>query len=72
MHYAMTEEELELTKHWVRQFIIAQKLGIQTKEVQVPESTMATLRNLWLCDDTRRREYRMLWDQVEKEMQHAP
>ena len=71
MHYEMTEEELELSKHWIRYFILAKKLGAEGKEIEVPKHVMQQLRTLWLCDDTRRREYRMLWDQVEEEMQHG-
>ena len=72
MHYAMDNEDFELSKHWIRHFIIAQKLGLHATEVEAPEDVMARLRDLWMCDDTRRHEYRMLWDQVEKEIRDAP
>ncbi len=64
----VTAEELELTKFWIRNFILAQRLGVKP---DVPKHIIQQLNGLWSIDDTRHAEYRMLWDQIDKELSNA-
>jgi len=64
----VTAEELALTKFWIRNFILAQRLGVKP---DVPKHIISQLNGLWSIDDTRHAEYRMLWSQMEKELDNA-
>ena len=64
----VTAEELELTKFWIRNFILAQRLRVKP---DVPNHIITQLNGLWSIDDVRHAEYRMLWDQIDKELSNA-
>ena len=67
--WSVSNEDAEFTKHWIRQFILSNKLGVAP---QMPPEDMKRLRGLWSGrnnDDIQEREYRMLWQEAEKEMQ---
>ncbi len=59
----MLDNELERTKYWIRQFILAKRLGVQP---QVPDSEYRWLQLLWNGDCYP--QYKALYLQVEKEM----
>lgn len=66
---SVTPEDLELTKYWIRNFILAQKLGVKP---DVPREVISRLNSLWAHDDYLHAEYRMLWQQIEEELSNAP
>ncbi len=64
----MLDEDIELTKEYIKQVILATKL-----KVQIPWELIYAIEKMWdLQDDAVRHEYRMLYQQVEKEMRDAP
>jgi len=64
----MLDEDIERTKGYIRQVILATKL-----QVELSWELIYAIDELWdLRDDAQMREYRMLYRQVEKEMQDAP
>ena len=64
----MLDEDIELTKEYIRQVILATKL-----KVELSWELIYAIEKMWdLQDDAVRHEYRMLYRQVEKEMQDAP
>jgi hypothetical protein len=67
--WSVSNEDAEFTKHWIRQFILSNKLGVAP---QMSPEDMKKLRGLWSGrnnDDIQEREYRMLWQEAEKEIQ---
>lgn len=67
--WSVSNEDAEYTKHHIRHFIIAQKLGIHP--ILDPQD-MDRMLSIWRGrrdDDIKEREYRMLWQEVEKEIQ---
>jgi hypothetical protein len=64
----MLDEDIELTKGYIRQVILATKL-----KVELSWELIYAIEKIWdLHDDAVRHEYRMLYRQVEKEMRDAP
>lgn len=62
----MTEEErIAITKHHIRHLLLVMKL-----KVDPPEGVKDWVLKHWnLSDDAQLRQYRNLWQQVDKEMQ---
>lgn len=65
----VTPDDLELTKYWIRIFILAQRLGVKP---DVPLDVISRLNGLWAHDDYLHAEYRALWRQIEEELNNAP
>jgi hypothetical protein len=64
----MLDEDIELTKEYIKQVILATKL-----KVELSWELIYAIEKMWdLQDDAVRHEYRMLYQQVEKEMRDAP
>ncbi len=67
--WSVSNEDAEYTKHHIRHFILALKLG--TNPIIDPQD-MNRLQGMWVgrhSDDIKEREYRMLWQEAEKEIQ---
>lgn len=65
--WSVSNEDAEYTKHWIRKFILANKLGVAP---QIPPQDMNRLQGMWSgrhSDDIKEREYRMLWQEAEEE-----
>ena len=66
--WSVSNEDAEYTKHWIRKFILSNKLGVVP---QIPSQDMDRLQGMWVgrhSDDIKDREYRMLWQETEKEL----
>ena len=69
--WSVSNEDAEYTKHHIRHFILARKLG--THPIIDPQD-MDRLQSMWVgrhSDDIKEREYRMLWQEVEEEIQNG-
>lgn len=63
----MLDEDIERTKECMRSFILARKL-----RAPIPWESMDWVEKMWnFSDDAMRREYRMLYQQMEREMKDA-
>ncbi len=61
-------DEIERTKFWIRQFIIANTLH---EKVHLPDDEFDWLIARWTKNDVDQAEYKILWNQVEAEMRGA-
>ena len=67
--WSVSNEDAAYTKHNIRHFILAKKLGIEP--ILDPQDA-AKMQSIWQgrhYDDIKEAEYRMLWQEVEKEIQ---
>ena len=68
--WSISNEDAEYTKHNIRHFILAKKLGI--KPILGPQDA-AKMLDIWQgrhYDDIKEAEYRRLWYEVEMEIDH--
>lgn len=66
--WSVSDEEAEYTKHNIRHFILAKKLGVQPT---ISREELGKLNDLWGArdrDDIAYAEYKQLWREVEKEI----
>lgn len=66
--WSVSNEDAEYTKHCIRHFILAKKLGVPP---QLAEQDMRRLQDMWgrrHDDDIQEAEYRRIWYEAEKEM----
>lgn len=66
--WSVSNEDAEFTKHCIRQFILAKKLGTLA---QLPEQDFDKLQSMWAAhqhDDIQEAEYKQLWREVEREI----
>lgn len=67
--WSVSNEDAVFTKHCIRHFILAKKLGVIPT---VDRADMDKLSNIWnMQDDIQEAEYRQLWREVEREINHA-
>lgn len=68
--WSVSNEDAEYTKHWVKKFILAKKLGVSP---QMPPQDAEKMQSIWaglMNDDIKEAEYKQLWYEVEKEINH--
>ena len=68
--WSVSNEDAEYTKLWVMRFILAKKLGVRP---QIPTQELDRLHSIWGAyqrDDVMHAEYKQLWREVEREINH--
>lgn len=68
--WSVSNEDAEYTKHFIHHFILAKKLGVPP---QLAEQDMRRLQEMWgkrHDDDIKEAEYKQLWREVEREINH--
>ena len=66
--WSVSNEDAEYTKHCIHHFILAKKLGVSPN---LPVQDMNRLVLMWsLQDDIQESEYKQLWREVEREINH--
>lgn len=66
--WSVSNEDAEYTKHCIHHFILAKKLGVAP---QLAEQDMRRLSLMWqMQDDIQEAEYKQLWREVEREINH--
>jgi hypothetical protein len=69
--WSVSDEDVVFTKHLIRHFILAKKLGTTPT---TSKSDLAKLNGIWGArdrDDIQMREYTMLWQEVADELKEA-
>ena len=67
---SISNEDAAYTKHNIRHFILAKKLGIAPT---LDPQDAAKMQSIWagiMNDDIKEAEYKQLWYEVEKEINH--
>jgi hypothetical protein len=70
-YWSVSDEDAEFTKHLIRHFILAKKLGIAP---HTSTADLAKLNGIWQGrddDDVAQAEYKQIWMRVEDEIKET-
>ena len=67
-YWSVSDEDVEFTKHWIRRFVLAKRLGVTPT---ISKADLAKLNGIWHArdhDDVAQAEYKQIWMRVEDEI----